>query len=97
MHFSPCQFGKTVDWVARLLAITSVLAAVASATNDTVEVPFEFYRDSIIVQVKVNGGGPFNMLLDTGVNPSVIDQQTAKAIGLKISAQGQRDPVAGRM
>jgi predicted aspartyl protease len=88
MYFTWRKFRKT-DWVALFLAVTSGLALTASATNDVVGIPFEFYRDSVIVQVKVDGKGPFNMLLDTGVNPSVIDRETAKAIGLKLSAQGQ--------
>lgn len=49
-----------------------------------VEVPFEFYRNSVIVQVKVNGKGPFNMLLDTGTSPSVIELETAQELGLKL-------------
>ena len=95
MHFTPSKFRKIV-WVVLLVAVTSVLALVASAPNEAVEVPFEFYRDSVIVKVKVNGKGPFNMLLDTGVNPSVIDRQTAKAIGLKLSSHGQQGSGSGR-
>jgi predicted aspartyl protease len=51
---------------------------------DFIEAPFEFYRNSVIIQVKVNGKGPYNMLLDTGTSPSAIDLATAKEIGLKI-------------
>jgi predicted aspartyl protease len=58
-----------------------------------VAVPFEFYRNEIIVQVKVNGKGPFNMMLDTGTDPSAVDLATAKEWGLKLSAVG--GPVSG--
>jgi len=34
-----------------------------------VEIPFEFLHNEIVVQVKVNGQGPFNMMLDTGTDP----------------------------
>ena len=58
-----------------------------------VEVPFEFLRNEIIVQVKVNGKGPFNMMLDTGTDPSAVDLATAKDLGLKLSSAG--GPVSG--
>ena len=58
-----------------------------------VGVPFEFLRNEIIVQVKVNGKGPFNMMLDTGTDPSAVDLATAKELGLKLSSAG--GPVSG--
>ena len=61
---------------------------VPQASAQVVEVPFDFVRNEIIVQVKVNGKGPFNMMLDTGTDPSVIDLATAKELGLKLSSAG---------
>ena len=58
--------------------------------QQVVEVPFDFYRNEIIVQVKVNGKGPFNMMLDTGTDPSAVDIATAREIGLKLDAVGSR-------
>ena len=55
--------------------------------------PFDFYHDAIIIQVTVNGKGPLNMLLDTGVDPSVVDLATAKVLGLQLAAKG--DPGTG--
>ena len=57
------------------------------------QVPFEFVRNEIILQVKVDGKGPFNMMLDTGTDPSGVDLATAKTIGLKLSSDGV--PVSG--
>ncbi|WP_086594002.1 aspartyl protease family protein [Hymenobacter crusticola] len=37
-------------------------------------VPFELQRNLIIVQVMLNGRGPYNFLLDTGVNISLITE-----------------------
>ena len=53
-----------------------------------VEVPFEFVHNQIVVQVKINGKGPFNMLLDTDTDPSTIDAATAKDLGLAVGANG---------
>jgi len=63
-----------------LLALLSGFDAVAQEKT-FVEVPFEFVRNEIIVQVKVDGKGPFNMMLDTGTDPSAVDLATAKEWG----------------
>ena len=69
------------------------LLVTAQASGQVVEVPFDFVRNEIIVQVKVDGKGPFNMMLDTGTDPSVIDLATAKELGLKLSSAA--GPVSG--
>jgi predicted aspartyl protease len=53
-----------------------------------VEVPFEFEHNQIILQVKIAGKGPFNMLLDTDTDPSAIDAATARELGLAVGAKG---------
>jgi len=70
-------------------------AGVAQVRNSDqgVEVPFEFYRNEVIVQVRVNGKGPFNMLLDTGTDPSAVDLTAARELGLKLESGGH--PVTG--
>jgi predicted aspartyl protease len=83
---------------ALTLSLWLVLACVCSfaqaTTNaDVIEVPFEFHRNEIILQVKVNGMGPFNMMLDTGTDPSAVDLATARELGLKLSGEG--GPVSG--
>ncbi len=60
-----------------------------------IEVPFEFVHNEIILSVKVNDQGPFNMALDTGTDPSAIDLAAAKTIGLKIDSKGQRGEGGG--
>ena len=73
------------------LCLITLLAAVQS--THPIEIPFEFYRNQIIIQVDINGQGPFSMLVDTGTDPSAIDLATARLIGLKIKPTGHR--VAG--
>jgi hypothetical protein len=67
----------------------------AAGATAVVEVPFEFYRNSIVVQAKVNGHGPFSMLLDTGADPSIIDIETAREIGLKLGTEGAQGSGGG--
>jgi predicted aspartyl protease len=52
------------------------------------EVPFEFVRNQIVVQVKMAGRGPFNMLFDTDTDPSAIDLATARELELKLGTKG---------
>jgi predicted aspartyl protease len=59
-----------------------------------IEIPFEFYRNEIILQVRVDGKGPFNMMLDTGTDPSAIELTTARELGLKLIPLGS-PPVGG--
>jgi hypothetical protein len=70
-------------------------SAQASPKDPIIEVPFEFVQSEIILRVKVNDQGPFNMALDTGTDPSAIDLATAKRIGLKLADKGQRGEGGG--
>jgi hypothetical protein len=55
-----------------------------------IEIPFDFYRNEIVVQVRVNGKGPFNMMVDTGTDASAIDLVTARELGLKLDPIGRK-------
>jgi len=72
-------------FVACLLANLCGVLAYSQNKPEVVEVPFTFERSSVIVQVKVNGKGSYNMLLDTGAEQSAIDLNTAKELGLKLN------------
>ena len=74
-----------------LLVISCCLPSVSqtSSKDQVIEVPFDFYHNEIILQVKVNDKGPFNMMLDTGTDPSAIDLATAKDLGLKLDPIGR--------
>jgi predicted aspartyl protease len=53
-----------------------------------VEVPFEFVHNQIIVSVKIGGKGPYQMLVDTDSDPSAIDLNIAKELGLGRDSKG---------
>jgi predicted aspartyl protease len=69
--------------------------AQVESNKPVVEIPFDFYRDEIILQVKINGKGPFNVMLDTGTDPSAIDLTTAKELGLKLDPLGRQGAGGG--
>jgi predicted aspartyl protease len=58
-----------------------------------VEVPFEFIHNQIVVQAKLNGKGPFSLLVDTNTDTSAIDSATARELGLPAGSSGT--PPAG--
>jgi predicted aspartyl protease len=50
-------------------------------------VPFDLVRNQIVMQVMIGDEGPFNMLLDTAVNPSAVDLATAEGAGLAVDRE----------
>lgn len=78
--------------IGLILVLTWCGAGLAQGAKQTpkppVEVPFEFEHNQIILQVKIAGKGPFNMLLDTNTDPSTIDAATARELGLLVGAKG---------
>jgi predicted aspartyl protease len=73
---------------ALLVVATVAPATKAQTVKPPVEVPFEFIHNQIVVQVKIAGKGPFNMLVDTDTDPSAIDEKTARELGLSIGSSG---------
>jgi predicted aspartyl protease len=59
----------------------------AQTRTAPVEVPFEFLHNQVIVEVRIGGKGPYNMLLDTNTYPSAIDLATAKELGLTMESR----------
>lgn len=53
------------------------------ASSAEPSIPFKLYRDYlIVVQGSLGGREALNFLIDTGVNPTVIDSRIAKKLGL---------------
>lgn len=81
--------------IAVLLFVTIAAVAWGQTVKAPIVVPFEFVHNQIIVQVKVNGKGPFSMLLDTDTDPSAIDSATARELGLPVGTDGSRASGSG--
>lgn len=59
------------------------IALAQPATATPLQVPFDYSRSEIGVDVAINGT-PAYMILDTGVDPSVVDLKRSEALRLKI-------------
>jgi hypothetical protein len=87
------------------LAVGLLAAALASgcapdtpAPIDTAhEVPFRFERNQILLEVELNGHGPYTVLLDTAGDPSAVDLATAREASLPLdtTAVGEASGVGG--
>ena len=71
------------------------LTAQTAKKDRVIEIPFEFSHNQIIISVKVDGKGPFSMLLDTGTDPSAIDITAAREIGLKLGSTAHQSSGGG--
>ena len=85
------QLFSRIIIVHLFIAFCSCAAFSQSANIQPIaEVPFAFDRTSVIIQVKLNGKGSYNMVLDTGSDISTIDLATAKELGLSLKSTGQQ-------
>lgn len=66
------------------LALSTCALATPPATDATSVVPVRTLQGYLmVVGVSMNGAGPFNFLVDTGTNTTLIDPQLAVELGLK--------------
>jgi len=79
--------------LARSIAVATTLLFASAAHAANRSVPFDFSHHAIGLNVTVRGK-PLYVLLDTGVDPSVIDLQRAKALGLPMQ-KGQGGEATG--
>jgi aspartyl protease len=70
-------FGATA---AALLAVFALRSEALAGPRPFADVKFVSPHHQIVVQVKLGRQGPFNMLLDTGTDPSVIDAALARRL-----------------
>lgn len=75
--------------IAPLILATAVAcsAGESSPAAEGLSVPFDLVRNQIVMQVMIGNEGPFNMLLDTAVNPSAVDLATAEGAGLAVDRE----------
>jgi aspartyl protease/PDZ domain-containing protein len=82
--------------------LTPAFLAVAVAQNyrftagsSSVGIPFELANDLIVLKVRVNSSRSLHFLFDTGAGVSVIDPQSAKALGLRAKGKLNLDATGG--
>jgi len=85
--WSPTMEGSTrtemIGPVCPSASLGATISSVVATPPESLQIPFDFSRSSIGLDVTVRGT-PLYVILDTGVDPSVIDLARAEALGLKI-------------
>lgn len=87
MHGVVCNAGKTIfkmNYKTILISFLLVGTFSCKKKEAIAIIPFDYIRNQIVLSVYIGDNGPFNMLLDTGVDPSVVDFATAKELKLPI-------------
>jgi predicted aspartyl protease len=90
--------GKITRFSTSCLLLTLVCfcsLAQEKKKEGVIEIPFDFVRNEIILQVKINGNSSLNMMIDTGTDPSAVDLATAKELGLKLDPVGRQGSGGG--
>ena len=80
-----------IQTVAGYALAAGLSVSATPAGHKTITVPFDFSRSSIGLNVTVEGRALY-FILDTGVNPSLIDLSRAEELGLKVDRQNAGDP-----
>jgi predicted aspartyl protease len=82
-----CNDAKTKIMSSKLFLINLVIICLFSCQKkESFEtVSFEYIKNQIVVSTYIGDNGPLNFLVDTGVDPSAIDFETAKQLKLPIN------------
>jgi predicted aspartyl protease len=87
---------KTLTIIVICLAVSRGACGESSPQNGQ-KIHFRTIRNSIIaVPVSLNGRGPFDFVLDTGTDTSIIDTELANQLGLKYIDEATLFTAAGR-
>src|SRR5262249_28884102 len=86
-----CAAGQVMDatmrrYVLLILGVLLLSCSKAPAASTPLEIPFDFSHGELAISVMVKGHA-LHMLLDTGVDPSVIDLARARALGLQLGQE----------
>ena len=65
----------------KIVALALYLVFAAAACGAKTCTPFKYVNQRIVVQAKINGYGPFNLLLDTGTQTTIIDPKVYAQVG----------------
>ena len=64
------------------------------SARDTVVAPMTYSCKTVLVRVSINGAQPEDFLLDTGADMTVLDEDYARQLGLRLEGQGSVQGVA---
>jgi len=75
-------------WALLTFAFSVFTLAVPSEASSSISVPFAFVDNRMTIQCRINGAGPFTMIIDTGSPDTVVDQHTASFLRAHVHSAG---------
>ncbi len=90
------NFFKIIGYILLFIFILLILFVIyyypgKSEAKKVEELTFAFHRDVIIIEATLNNSGPYNFVLDTGTDPSVIDINISDSLSLFQFSIGKQD------
>ena len=82
-------------YIRWLTVVAACLVCPTFLANAQTAVPFELSGDLILLKVRVNRSRPLKFIFDTGASISVIDPQSARALGLRAKGKLKLDATGG--
>ena len=82
-------------YIRWLTLVAACLVCPTFLANAQTAVPFELSGDLIVLKVRVNRSKPLKFIFDTGASISVIDPQSARALGLRAKGKLKLDATGG--
>lgn len=71
-----------------LLAALGILAAVAAPSSAATTIPYTYVDNRIVIACRLDGKGPFAMILDTGSPSIAVTPETAAKLAVAVHAAG---------
>jgi hypothetical protein len=71
-----------------MFLLAALIATGATTTANETSIPFMYVDNRIVIECKINGQGPFAMILDTGSPSIAITPETAAKLGVGIRDAG---------
>lgn len=78
------QSAKLISFTIIILSGLDSCHMKATGANDSVIIPLDLTTQRPVVELQINGKGPFRFIFDTGASGSVIDANLATEAGLKV-------------
>ena len=71
-----------------VVALTALAVATVARPTPAASIPFELLDNRVVVDVRLDGKGPFHCILDTGASAAV-SVEVAEELGLAVTPQGE--------
>lgn len=84
---SPLKTSVSIIIITASIAILTILIINKKSYSGDNSIPFDISTGRPVVEIMINGKGPYRFIFDTGASGSVIDDSVAQALGLEVKGE----------